>query len=152
MKKVLFSVLLLLITLNSFAQERGWKFGLNVDPAITWLSAKDGLDSDGSRVGIEASAIAEKYFVKNISFYLGLSFMDMGGKVKNVSENDLRFSDFDLKSLTTAKLHAQYLSFPIGIKLSTNDYAGLYSIYFSGGLVTGFRVGGEIIDGAGKEH
>jgi hypothetical protein len=122
---------------------KGWKFSLGFDPMITWLSAKDDLKSDGSRLGFDFSLYAENYFHNRYAFYIGLSYMNMGGKLKNNGNAPLSFNYFDLEQSISTSLNAQYLSIPFGIKLHTAEFR-LFSYYFNAGLYTGIRVGGSV--------
>ena len=143
MKKLILFISLLLIGYLSTAQNSGWKFSAGFDPMITWISAKDDLKSDGARFGFDFSLFAENYFHERYAFYVGLSYMNMGGKVKNNGMGTLNFHHFNLLQNKTANLNIQYLSIPIGLKLHTAEF-GRSSFYFNAGLYTGARVGGSI--------
>lgn len=143
MKKFIVFIIILTFTISASAQDKGWKFSVGFDPMITWIAAKDKLESDGSRFGFDFSLYAENYFNERYAFYTGLSFMNIGGRVKNVGDEPLHFKHFDLDKGVTTNIRAQYITIPIGIKLHTATF-GLFSYYFNAGLYTGVRVGGSI--------
>lgn len=152
MKKSILILITTFLAINTINAQQGWRFSLGFDPMVTWMSAKDDLESDGSRLGFDFSIHAENYFSERYAFYTGLTYMNMGGKVKNVGERLLAFDKFNLPIGHTATLRTQYLVVPIGIKLHTAEF-GMFSFYFNGGLYTGVRVGGSIkSQGDEKKH
>lgn len=123
----------------------GWKFSVNFDPLVTWGRSSNAIESEGSRMGFNFSVIGENYFKERYAFYVGGSYMNMGGKIKNISQENLYFknNDFTLSPNESANIRLQYLTIPFGIKFKTPNY-GMMSYYFQSGLFTGFRLGGSV--------
>ncbi|MDR2564320.1 MAG: PorT family protein [Prevotellaceae bacterium] len=143
---------LLLYAASTLAQEKGWKFSVSADPELTWLSASEDVKSEGVLFGFDFTVQAENYFKERYAYYVGISFMNFGGKIKNITSENLQFkSGGELLPGFTAKNRLQYLTFPVGLKFRTPDY-GMMAYYFQAGLLPGVRIGGNISLPDGTNH
>ena len=136
------------------AQRAGeWQFGINFAPAISWAPASGNVSSDGMRFSYELSVHFDKYFKERYAFFTGISYMSIGGKIRNKTNEpiDLKSNIPDLERLKSAKYSIQYLTIPIGLKLQTLRHGALF-YYFQGALLPGVRVGGSCTPEDGQKE
>ena len=67
---------------NSNTEERKLRFGLQLNPHISWLSPNTkGYDNEGSKFGMTYGLSAEYFLTKNYLFSSGIFISALGGKV-----------------------------------------------------------------------
>jgi hypothetical protein len=134
-----------------FSQKHDWNFSINSSPAISWATVSGDIKPDGAGFSFDFSVYAEKYFKKHIAYYIGASFSQLSGKLKNVSTGDISFKsgNLNLHTAQSAKYSIQYLTVPIGIKLQTRQY-GHFFYYCRGGLMPGVRISGSMVENGNK--
>lgn len=139
MKKVLL-VSLLFSFYVSFAQDV--KFGVHIDPKITWQSPESrDVQSQGSVFGFGGGLIIDKYFDDNYAFETGLSMSTQGGKLK--FDYDFPFEVYDevdtLPGETTVSYNLQYISIPLGLKLKSNEI-GYFTFFVNLGITNQLNI------------
>jgi hypothetical protein len=107
-------------------------FGIHADPVISWFTTDiKEVTNDGARPGFNFGLTYNKYFTRNYSFSTGISLMRAGGRLVSSDTTVLELSNSKYKVLphnpVTYKI--QYLVFPVGLKLQTNQIG--YLTYFS---------------------
>ncbi|MBN2520644.1 MAG: PorT family protein, partial [Bacteroidales bacterium] len=104
---------------------QGVKFGIFVEPKISWLSPDvKNISNGGSRMGVNIGLVMDGYFTDNYAFATGISINNVGGKLEfteafELATSDTSFENIDPNTKVTYKL--QYVNIPIGLKLKTND-------------------------------
>jgi hypothetical protein len=127
------TLIILLITSQAVlnAQQR-IGFGIHADPVISWFTTDiKEVTNDGARPGFNFGLTYNKYFTRNYSFSTGISLMRAGGRLVSSDTTILELSNSKYKVLphnpVTYKI--QYLVFPVGLKLQTNQIG--YLTFFS---------------------
>jgi hypothetical protein len=137
------------------AQAQGIKFGVHVDPLISFMGSNDKkITSDGVNLGLDFGVEMEVFFGggdENYAFTFGASFgLGKGGALKytdkgilfprSTLDNSAYFNDSNqsaaaalltgdslkLTAGTSVKYSANYISIPIGLKLRTNELGDSY--------------------------
>jgi hypothetical protein len=129
--KTVFIILLIFSPIISYGQQR-IGFGVHIDPLISWFSSDiKQVRNDGSRPGFNFGLTYNKYFAPNYSFSTGISLLSASGRLVS-SDTTIE----DLSSVKVAVLPGkpiiykiQYLAFPVGLKLQTNQIG--YVTYFT---------------------
>jgi hypothetical protein len=110
-------------------------FGLHLDPVISWFSSdiKD-VRNEGARPGFNFGLTYNRYFTPNYSFSAGISLLSAGGRLIRSDTTLMEFRNARYKHTTVLPGEAvvykiQYLVFPVGLKLQTNQIG--YITFFS---------------------
>ena len=122
--KILLSILLTVLPLNMVHSQQRIGFGIHADPVISWFTTDiKEVTNDGARPGFNFGLTYNKYFTRNYSFSTGISLMRAGGRLVSSDTTVLELSNSKYKVLphnpVTYKI--QYLVFPVGLKLQTNQ-------------------------------
>ena len=129
--KIALSLVLFFSSIFSYAQQR-IGFGIHADPVISWFSTDiKQVQNDGARAGFNFGLTYNKYFAPNYSFSTGISLMRAGGRLVSSDTTVLEFSKSKYTVLpgNPVVYKIQYLVFPIGLKLQTNQIG--YLTYFT---------------------
>ena len=130
-QKITLSLVLIFSSIISNAQQR-ISFGIHADPLISWFSTDiNEVRTDGARAGFNFGLTFNKYFAPNYSFSTGISLMRAGGRLVSSDTTVVEFTKF--KSIVLpgnpVVYKIQYLVFPLGLKLQTNQIG--YVTYFT---------------------
>jgi hypothetical protein len=122
-KKFITLLILIIFPVISYAQQR-ISFGIHADPLISWFSTDiNEVRTDGARAGFNFGLTFNKYFAPNYSFSTGISLMRAGGRLVSSDTTVVEFTKF--KSIVLpgnpVVYKIQYLVFPLGLKLQTNQ-------------------------------
>lgn len=131
---------MLLIAVYSFGQ--GVKFGVFIDPQITWLSSDTrNVDGDGISMGINGGLAIDKYFQKNYAIHTGIALGTQAGKLNFANESLINaFDEIDtLPANTTVTYKLNYITVPLGLKLKSNEI-GYFSYFAQVGLTNQFNI------------
>lgn len=142
MKKAWCILLLACATLLSYSQST--KFGVFIDPQITWMGTQSrDVDSDGMRFCMRGGLIIDKYFQENYAFHTGISIGSQGGKLKFAEETEIHvYNELDtLPAGTSIDARLTYITVPIGLKLKTNQI-GYFSYFARLGFTNQFNIKG----------
>lgn len=143
---VLKSLLVLLsicVSTNFTNAQQRIGFGIHADPVISWFSPDiNQVKSNGARAGFNFGLTYNKYFAPNYAFSAGIDLLSAGGRLVRSDTTVMTLSGVKTTVLPgnsiTYKL--QYLAFPVGLKLKTNQIG--YVRFFSDlGLVPKIVVG-----------
>lgn len=121
--------LLLLITflgsmLALSGQSTRLRFNVEVDPQFSWFrSDDDTVEPDGSILHLHAGLNMDYFFAENYAFVLGVGINNLGGKLlyADSTEFNSKGEILLIEPGQTAKQNLQYLDFPIGLKLKTEE-------------------------------
>lgn len=123
--------LLIALLFFSLAASSQVKFGVFIDPQITWMSpeSKD-VESQGNILGINGGLSIDKYFAKNYALNTGISIGTQGGKLKYDQLKTIEvYNTVDsLPAGSELEFNLKYLSIPLGLKLKSNQIG--YLTYF----------------------
>lgn len=139
-QKAFISIFILFISISVFSQET--KFGVFVDPQISWFSPESrDVSSDGIVLGINGGLSLEKYFQKNYAFVTGLSIGTLGGKMLFDSAQTLTVyeEDITLDPDEVINYKLQYITIPLGLKLKSNQI-GYTSFYVNVGFTNQYNI------------
>jgi hypothetical protein len=107
-------------------------FGIHADPVVSWFSTDiKEIKNDGARPGFNFGLTYTKYFTSNYAFSSGISLLNAGGRLVSSDSTVMEF----LNSKSTVApgkpivYKIQYLTFPVGLKLQTNQIG--YVTFFS---------------------
>jgi hypothetical protein len=129
--KVIVILLLVLGSSTLNAQQR-IGFGVHVDPSVNWFSTDiSQVRYNGARAGFNFGLTYNKYFAPNYSFSTGITLMRTGGRLVSTDTTIMQFSNSRVKVIpgNPVVYKIQYLVFPIGLKLQTNQIG--YLTFFS---------------------
>jgi hypothetical protein len=107
-------------------------FGLHADPVISWFSTDTKeVKNVGARPGFSFGLTYNRYFTPNYSFSTGLSLLNAGGRLASNDTTVIKFANFKSTVLpgNSVVYKIQYLVFPVGLKLQTNQIG--YLTFFS---------------------
>lgn len=121
-RKIFILFIFLFSTVSVFGQV--FKFGVLVDPTITWLrSDVNEVTRAKARLGLDIGMSADYYFTANYAFSSGISLFNTGGTLQYVNG----IANFHTKEgkITVAaggkvKYKLQYVKIPAGIKFKTH--------------------------------
>jgi hypothetical protein len=127
--------LVLLLTASPFfivnAQQK-IGFGIHADPSVNWFSTDiSQVRNNGARAGFNFGLTYNKYFTPNYSFSTGITLMRTGGRLVSSDTTLMEFSNSRSKVFpgNPVVYKIQYLVFPLGLKLQTNQIG--YLTFFS---------------------
>jgi hypothetical protein len=113
-------------------QQQVISIGIHADPVISWFSTDiSQVKNDGARPGFNFGVNFYNYFTRNYSFSTGISLINAGGRLVNRDTTVLLFTNSSVKVLPGKPViyKIQYLAFPLGLKLQTNQIG--YVTFFS---------------------
>ena len=119
-KKICVIFILFLAASSVFGQ--GFRFGILIDPAVTWLRS-DGSDvtRDKARMGLDLGMSVDYFFSENYAFVTGVSLFNMGGTLKYNKGILLHAKDENvtIEPGGTVKYKIQYIKIPAALKFKT---------------------------------
>ena len=143
MKKIVAFAFFLSFFLGESIAQGDIRFGLQVSPGISWLSAEDRtINNNSSNIpSLKLGLLGEYYFRENYAFFAGLGFaFNHGGTLRY--ENEGRYwpnSDFPntgnisgedvFPAGVNLQYQVQYVEIPFGLKLKTKEFG--YLQYFA---------------------
>jgi len=127
------TLLLILVYSSVFvrAQQR-IGFGIHADPVISWFSTDiSQIRNNGARPGFNFGLTYSKYFAPNYSFTTGINLLSTSGRLISSDTTFIDISGTRSKVLPNKPVvyKIQYLTFPVGLKLQTNQIG--YVTFFS---------------------
>ncbi len=132
--KILLISLLGILTIQCYAQDNSFRFGIKAAPNFAWIAPDtEGYENDGSVIGFSTGFVTEIAFTDNYGFKTGLNFDYLNGKLKFpfVSDSDT--------GTMSRKYNLRYLELPLTIKMRTNKFGDM--AYFGEiGVGTAFNV------------
>ena len=115
-------------------QDRPLRIGFQASPVFSGLRNKDNLIiKNGGNIGLKLGAISDIYFKNNLSFTLGLNLgfheggeflYEIGGNYlpeSELSDPLLQTGDKPLPDGVKIRYQLQYLEFPVGLKIKTEQ-------------------------------
>lgn len=135
--RCLFLGTLLVGTLLTAMGQSRLKFSVHADPQFSWFTSdEDNVVADGSIFHMQTGLNMDLFFDRNYAFALGVGINNMGGNLL-YSDSITFFSNSDTLSMAPGvrvKHNLQYLDFPLGLKLKTEELG--YATFF---LQVGFN-------------
>jgi hypothetical protein len=126
--KLLVLLVFVVIPLNIVKAQQRIVFGLHADPVISWFSSDNkNVKNVGARPGFNFGLTYNRYFAPNYSFSSGISLLTAGGRL--VSNDTTVIEKSTVLPGKPVLYKIRYLSFPIGLKLQTNQIG--YLTFFS---------------------
>ena len=122
LRKNVILLILLLATSSAFGQF--FKFGVQLDPTITWLrSDVSDVTREKARLGLDIGMSGEYYFARNYAFASGISLFSTGGTLRYVNGVDkfrTKEDNIKLEPDSKVKYKLQYVKIPAAIKFKTH--------------------------------
>jgi len=130
MRRILLTTLFLAVLITAYAQSP-MRFNAHLDPQFAWFNSDDNdVKPDGSIFHLQVGLQMDYYFAQNYAFVLGLGISNLGGNLLYAdstefsSKGDILLVEPD----QSVKLNLQYLDFPLGLKLKTEELG--YATFF----------------------
>jgi hypothetical protein len=122
--KIQLCLLLTITPLNILSAQQRISLGIHADPVVSWFTSDiKQVKNDGARAGFNFGLTFNKYFTPNYSFSAGIGLMRAGGRMVSSDTTLMEFPNFNSKVLpgNPVVYKIQYLVFPVGLKLQTNQ-------------------------------
>jgi len=143
MKKYLFISILIISSIQAFAQHSNLRFTVFVDPKFTWMNSDyTAIDNDGSKMGVNIGLNVDKFFADNYAIMTGVSINNVGGNLTfNMDGKELKTNGGNelLNNGSTVEYKLQYINVPLGLKLKTNEI-GYWTFFTHLGLNSGINI------------
>ncbi|MEN8203981.1 MAG: porin family protein [Bacteroidota bacterium] len=127
----LFASILLLASLVTVTGQGKTKFSIHVDPQFAWFSSDENhIQNEGSILRLQYGLQMDRFFEENYAFTLGFGVSKLGGNLY-YSDSTSFISKEDSLFFTpgqTVRHTIQYLDFPLGLKLKTEELG--YATFF----------------------
>lgn len=130
MKRLLVTSMILCTLLTIFGQQK-MRFSVHADPQFAWFSSdENNITPDGSVFNIQTGLQMDLFFSENYAFTLGFGINNMGGNLLYADSTEFISRGDTILSLPgqIIKHKLQYLDFPIGLKLKTEELG--YATFF----------------------
>ena len=131
MNKIHALIIVVFFSVLSLAAQEGVRFGIKVDPQLSWFTVGGNVFSqESSRLGVDIGLIIDKYFTENYAFTSGISIHLTGSNVMldDTVRLNLNLQDEVIPAGEELTYKLQYLSLPLGLKLKTREFG--YITYF----------------------
>jgi len=145
MRKLITTILLLVLTVGVFAQNGpepyyGFRLGLAAYPTLGWAKPENG-KSNGINLGFSYGLLADFNFAENYSFATGLTITTINGKTTEIDPNPYALvSSNSNPQAYDLKYMLQYVEIPLTVKLKT-EKIGNVRWYGQFGLSNDFNIG-----------
>jgi len=123
MKRIL-AISIILGAMISIQAQSYIRFNVHVDPQFSWFNSDiNSVNPDGSVFHLQAGLQADYFFAPNYAFTFGLGINNLGGNLfysdstEFTSKGEILLVEPD----QSVKLNLQYLDFPLGLKLKTEE-------------------------------
>jgi hypothetical protein len=107
------------------------RFSVHMDPQFAWFSSDENhIQNEGSIFQVQYGLQMDRFFEDNYAFILGFGVNNLGGNLlytdstRFISKEDTLF----FEPGQTVKYSLQYLDFPLGLKLKTEELG--YATFF----------------------
>lgn len=143
--KLFISALLVLMTisLSSQAQQKPFKFGFKLSPAISWLSpdAKN-YETGGSDFSFSWGLIADITLMENYYLATGFNVSYFGGKLKypHMATLETNGTPMNYTGEMQRTYNIRYIEIPLALKMKTNELAKNLKFFGQIGINTGFNI------------
>ena len=147
LNKITLLIFLVSLPYLSYSQQNPkMSFGVHIDPLISWFGSDiDAVSNKGSRPGFNFGLTYYRYFGSNYAFSTGISIISSGGRLvtSDTISMGLNNKDVTVPANVAVIYKVQYLSFPFGLKLQTNQI-GYLTFFTNLGLDPKIVVGGKV--------
>lgn len=135
MKKFLLTfVIVILMTINGFAQYKPFQFGLNVSPGVNITSTKwEGIVETENHISFNWGFLGNFYLVENYGFSTGFNILSQKGGYYYLSDTD------SISSTLRCNIETQYLEIPLSLMMRT-EKLGNFRIFSNIGYGLGIRI------------
>ena len=125
--------ILLIVLLTTGSVSAQIRFGVHIDPLITWLrSDVNDVTRDKARLGFDLGMSGDIYFARNYAFVTGISLFNTGGTLRYEEGIDNFRTKKEYISVAkggTVKYKMQYVKMPAAIKFKTHPIGRMvYSV------------------------
>jgi hypothetical protein len=130
--KYIMLILLIFIPGHMISAQERIGFGIHADPVISWFSPDiNQVRNNGARAGFNFGLTYNKYFAPNYAFSAGIDLLNAGGRLVRTDTTVMNLSGVNTTVLPGKPItyKIQYLAFPVGLKLKTNQIG--YICFFS---------------------
>ena len=132
MKKIILTLtIVILMTINGFAQYKPFQFGLNISPSINITKSNcDFIENTGSHMSYNWGLIGNFYFVENYGISTGFSILNLRGAY---TYNDPTVGEI------SSYIKNSYIEIPLSMTMRT-EKIGKFRIVGNIGYGLGFRL------------
>jgi len=107
------------------------RFSVQLDPQFAWFNSDDNaIKSNGSILHMQVGLQMDYFFAENYAFALGVGINNLGGNLLYADSTEFSSKGEPLlvEPGQSVKLNLQYLDFPLGLKLKTEELG--YATFF----------------------
>ena len=130
MKRILLTMVFWGTLFTAYAQSP-MRFSAHLDPQFAWFNSDDNdVESNGSIFHMQVGLQMDYFFAPNYAFVLGVGINNLGGNLLYADSTEFS-SNGDILLVEpdqSVKLNLQYLDFPLGLKLKTEELG--YATFF----------------------
>jgi hypothetical protein len=120
-----------MLSLTALSGQGRTRFSVHADPQFAWFASDEKhIQNEGSIFQMQYGIQMDRFFEENYAFILGVGVNNLGGHL-NYSDSTRFISKEDTLFFTpgqTVKHTLQYLDFPLGLKLKTEELG--YATFF----------------------
>ncbi|MCK5134334.1 MAG: PorT family protein [Bacteroidales bacterium] len=130
MKRLLVTSIILCTLLSMYGQQK-MRFSVHADPQFAWFSSdENNITPNGSVLYFQTGLQMDLFFAENYAFSLGFGINTMGGNLLYSDSTEFISRGDTLLAVPgqIIKHKLQYLDFPIGLKLKTEELG--YATFF----------------------
>ena len=127
----IFASFILLLSLTMLSGQGKTRFSVHMDPQFAWFNSDENhIQNEGSIFQVQYGLQMDRFFEENYAFILGFGVNNLGGNLlytdstRFISKEDTLF----FTPGQTVKHSLQYLDFPLGLKLKTEELG--YTTFF----------------------
>ncbi|MFW6370562.1 MAG: porin family protein, partial [Bacteroidota bacterium] len=131
-KIISLSAVVFLLFSFMFSHAQGLRFGVRLDPQLSWYAATGDIVSNTSnRLGLNGGLVIDNYFSDNYALATGLSLSSVKGGVSYNEYTELTLSGEERTIAPNSELFykLQYLEVPLGLKMKTREFG--YITFFA---------------------
>jgi hypothetical protein len=130
MRRILLTAYIL-AALTTLKAQVPMRFSVQVDPQFAWFNSDDNaIKSNGSILHMQVGLQMDYFFAENYAFALGVGINNLGGNLLYADSTEFSSKGDPLlvEPGQSVKLNLQYLDFPLGLKLKTEELG--YATFF----------------------
>lgn len=133
------TVIMLILSSTAYAQQKPFKFGFKVAPAISWLSP-DAQDYDGGGSGFTFAwgFISDFTLMDNYYVSTGFNMSYFQGKLKY--PHSYEYENIIYEGTMDRTYNLRYIEVPLSLKMKTNELMDNFQFFGLIGVNTGFKI------------
>jgi hypothetical protein len=145
MKKIIFTIFILILTSQINAQYKPMLFGLRVGADLGWVKPDtEEYESEGVQMGFTWGFIGEFFLMENYAIATGFNVNFIGGEMSYPYQRQIS-GDFLTQGTLNRKYNLKYIQVPLCLKMKT-DISDKFRLFGKIGLGTAFNLSAKATD------